>query len=253
MYDCSLALAGYVIDEVLPAASRRGIGGNEPWRIVELGCGPGACGIVVAAAAAARGVPVHALLTDRNAAALDLAASSAAAVDETKTACRICTARYAFGEDVKPVLKEAMTGGETMQPDIVLVSDVLYAPESAAPLVATLRQLLGCGGETAAHTPPPLCYLAWRPRAYNPDKISAMKAFIGECAMVGFRVREATRQSRGRVSTARVWGKGEGDECPEDVHSWSQEFDPALAVVKGLSILCIEPPGFSQQLASACA
>jgi hypothetical protein len=55
------------------------------------------------------------------------------------------------------------------RPDIVVVSDVLYAPESAAPLVATLRQLFGRPTTTAksaarsvgGRPAPAVCYLAW--------------------------------------------------------------------------------------------
>jgi hypothetical protein len=102
------------------------------------GAGTGACGILIAAAAAARGMTVDALLTDRNPAALELAASSAALVvgrcryqrlklkceeplsnvafdfnlrrhivvaqsTEAAPAC-IRTARYAFGQETSLVL-----------------------------------------------------------------------------------------------------------------------------------------------------
>ena len=78
VYDCSIALAAHLVDEVLPeawhehaAASRRA----GP-KILELGCGVGACGALVLAAAAARGVPLDVTLTDRNPRALRLAAST---------------------------------------------------------------------------------------------------------------------------------------------------------------------------------
>jgi len=176
VYDCSLALAGYVVDEVLPdpppptlkitTATPAGLWqNNKPrakrWRVLELGAGTGACGIIIAAAAAARGILIDALLTDRNDAALNLAALSAAAV-ATQVGCTIRTARYAFGDDAGRVLSLLSGGGggdggggggdsdsapgcdvgRTDPPDLVVVSDVLYAPESAAPLVATLQQLL---------------------------------------------------------------------------------------------------------------
>ena len=116
MYDCSLALAGYVMDEVLPPppstdyrirgkeeegtknsesnmnndssnidSTRKGekysdesfffIGGEEEQelmthcrrlRVLELGAGTGACGIIISVAAASRGIAVDTLLTDRN-------------------------------------------------------------------------------------------------------------------------------------------------------------------------------------------
>jgi predicted nicotinamide N-methyase len=141
--------------------------------VLELGAGTGACGIIIAAAAAARGILIDALLTDRNDAALNLAASSAAAV-ATQVGCTIRTARYAFGDDAGCVLSLLSGGdgggggsggggsdsapgcdvGRIDPPDLVVVSDVLYAPESAAPLVATLQQLLvRAGGWQGKVTP----------------------------------------------------------------------------------------------------
>ena len=76
-------------------------------RLLELGAGTGACGILIAAAAAARGMTVDALLTDRNPAALELAACSAALVVAQSTAAApacIRTARFAFGQDASLVL-----------------------------------------------------------------------------------------------------------------------------------------------------
>ena len=278
---------------------------------LEPGAGTGACGVLIAAAAASRGLPVDALLTDRNLAALDLAASSAAEASgkaaatskakgtvaeaeaakaaesaakaassaAAKAACAtIRTARYAFGEDVSA----SILAGSDNRPDIIVVSDVLYAPESAAPLVSTLRQLFGRGGGGVSNggggggggagpvVPPstststststccipattPACYLAWRPRVGNPDKISAMKAFLAECAAEGLTVREASRRLAAPVSKARVWGDNDEDDGNggdsrggggggDGGGRWCQDFNPEESAAKGLCILRIEPP-----------
>ena len=381
MYDCSLALAGYVMDEVLPPppsteyrirgkeeegkknsksnknndssninSTRKGekysdesfffIGGEEEQelmtrcrrlRVLELGAGTGACGIIISVAAASRGIAVDTLLTDRNLAALDLAASSAGCAVElafsrssaianaaaaaaaargikecaqqhtptdakdsraVKTMCSIRTARYAFGEDAfGSILTRASaiinggergangeTGGGGVDqlddvPDIIVVSDVLYAPESAAPLVSTLRQIFvrcaaavaatnEAGAEFGGGVKTPACYLAWRPRVGNPDKMSAMRAFLVACRDEGFTVREACRRRRAAVSTATVWGdnlnihtttanNNNDDDDDNDNNDdrvlqkkgWCQDFDPEEErAARGLRILCVEPP-----------
>ena len=138
VYDCSIALAAHLLDEVLPeawhehaAASRRA----GP-KILELGCGVGACGALVLAAAAARGVPLDVTLTDRNPGALrlarrnvDAALRDAAARDgsSSDTMCTATITPFDFADDPTAVLDARA------RPDVVLCSDVLYAPESAAP------------------------------------------------------------------------------------------------------------------------
>ena len=243
-------------------------------RVLELGAGTGACVIIISVAAASRGIAVDTLLTDRNLAALDLAASSAGCAVElafsrssaisnasaaaaargikecaqqhtptdakdsraVKTMCSIRTARYAFGEDAFGSIltrasaiinggRRASANGETGGgggdqlddvPDIIVVSDVLYAPESAAPLVSPLRQIFvrcaaavaatnEAGAEFGGGVKTPACYLAWRPRVGNPDKMSAMRAFLVACRDEGFTVREACRRRRAAVSTDTVW------------------------------------------------
>ena len=320
-------------------------------RVLELGAGTGACGIIISVAAASRGIAVDTLLTDRNLEALDLAASSAGCAVEpafsrssaianasaatavrgikacaqqhtptdakdsraVKTMCSIRTARYAFGEDAfgsiltcaSAIINAAAAGedgeeedgdthgregrargergadGETGGgggdqlddvPDIIVVSDVLYAPESAAPLVSTLRQIFDrcaaavaatneAGAEFGGGVKTPACYLAWRPRVGNPDKMSAMRAFLVACRDEGFTVREACRRRRAAVSTATVWGDNlnihtttannnndnddhdDNDDRVLQKKGWCQDFDPEEErAARGLRILCVEPP-----------
>ena len=258
VYDCSIALAAHLLDEVLPeawhehaAASRRA----GP-KILELGCGVGACGALVLAAAAARGVPLDVTLTDRNPGALrlarrnvDAALRDAAARDGSSSAT-ICTATitpFDFADDPTAVLDARA------RPDVVLCSDVLYAPESAAPLARALGALLRrephassnpTRGESvldaSADARAPACYLAWRPRPGNPNKISAVKAFLSACEDQRLRAVDASTTSRAdgeRGVVARVWDAN-GDE--RERGGWSATFDPIEAAAKGLRVLKIE-------------
>ena len=232
VYDCSIALAAHLLDEVLPeawhehaAASRRA----GP-KILELGCGVGACGALVLAAAAARGVPLDVTLTDRNPGALrlarrnvDAALRDAAARDgsSSDTMCTATITPFDFADDPTAVLDARA------RPDVVLCSDVLYAPESAAPLARALGALLRrephassnpTRGESvldaSADARAPVCYLAWRPRPGNPNKVSAVKAFLSACEDERLRAVDASTTSRAdgeRGVVARVWDAN-GDE-----------------------------------------
>ena len=261
VYDCSIALAAHLVDEILPeawhdhaAASRRA----GP-KILELGCGVGACGALVLAAAAARGVPLDVTLTDRNPGALrlarrnvDAALRDAAARDGSSSAT-MCTATitpFDFADDPTAVLDARA------RPDVVLCSDVLYAPESAAPLARALSAILRRSqprassnptrGESVLDSPAdaraPACYLAWRPRPGNPNKTSAVKAFLSACEDERLRAADAptTRDGTGtrpgeRGVVARVWDANRGER-----EGWSATFDPMEAAEKGLRILKIE-------------
>lgn len=235
MYDCALALASFVVDEIIvnkregdPAAARA-------MRILELGTGSGACALLVAAACSSRGVPARLLLTDRNPKSVDLARCNADVLQLSSGNVEIDVARFAFGEDVGTYLPT-----DFATPDVVVVSDVLYSPESAVPLARTLRQLLrhDDDGESVLASPAdrrqPACYLAWRPRSCNPDKVTAVKAFIVECGALGLSVHDASRSNGRAASTARVWDEAAGGE------GWSQTYDPANAAREGLRILKIE-------------
>jgi len=171
----------------------------------------------------------------------------------------IRTARYAFGQDTShlpPV-------------DVVVVSDVLYAPESAAPLVATLRQLLGAdfgvsgarqastskqllgepleppapqprgeqvpGGERATY---PACYLAWRPRVGNSDKASAMRAFLAACAEGGLAAHPVTRSPPGVGVRPRSSVRLRGEDADGVETRWC--LGPEEAHASGLRIFRVE-------------
>ena len=169
VYDRSIALAAHLLDEVLPeawhehaAASRRA----GP-KILELGCGVGACGALVLAAAAARGVPLDVTLTDRNPGALrlarrnvDAALRDAAARDgsSSDTMCTATITPFDFADDPTAVLDARA------RPDVVLCSDVLYAPESAAPLAFRAPARFFAANPTRVRTRPAANPSSTRPR-----------------------------------------------------------------------------------------
>ena len=169
VYDCSIALAAHLLDEVLPeawhehaAASRRA----GP-KILELGCGVGACGALVLAAAAARGVPLDVTLTDRNPGALrlarrnvDAALRDAAARDgsSSDTMCTATITPFDFADDPTAVLDARA------RPDVVLCSDVLYAPRVPPRPLACWRARRASSPRTHASSNP-------TPRRIRPRRV----------------------------------------------------------------------------------
>ena len=237
MYDCALALASFAIDEIVVPKREGDPAAARAVRILELGTGSGACGALVANACVSRGVPASLLLTDRNPKSVDLARRNASVLHIPSGNVQIDVARFAFGDNASANLPT-----DFATPDVVVVSDVLYSPESAVPLARTLRQLLrhdaSSAGESVLASPAdrqqPACYLAWRPRSGDPGKTTAVKAFMVECGACGLSVHEASRSPGRTASTVRVWEKGAGNG------GWSETYDPAAAARDGLKILKIE-------------
>ena len=257
VYDCSIALAAHLLDEVLPeawhehaAASRRA----GP-KILELGCGVGACGALVLAAAAARGVPLDVTLTDRNPGALRLARRNVDA------ALRDAAARDGSSSDTMCTATITPSISRTIPPPSSTLARVRMSSCArtccAAPSPprrwparrALLRREPHASSnptrgesvlDASADARAPVCYLAWRPRPGNPNKVSAVKAFLSACEDERLRAVDAPTTSRAdgeRGVVARVWDAN-GDE--RERGGWSATFDPIEAAAKGLRVLKIE-------------
>ena len=119
MYDCALALASFVVDEIIVTKREGDPAAARAMRILELGTGSGACALLVAAACSSRGVPARLLLTDRNPKSVDLARCNADVLQLSSGNVEIDVARFAFGEDVGTYLPT-----DFATPDVVVVSDV---------------------------------------------------------------------------------------------------------------------------------
>mmetsp|Transcript_8066 Transcript_8066/g.29542 ORF Transcript_8066/g.29542 Transcript_8066/m.29542 type:complete len:314 (-) Transcript_8066:1707-2648(-) len=248
VYDCSIALAAHVVHEILPGLARE----RRELRMLELGAGAGACGLLVAAAASSAGIDVSLLLTDHNPKAVDLASENARIFATTRRSgagsetgrIRVDVERYAFGDGPPSAVSGVDahrpgtpgTRGGGARANVVLVSDVLYAPESAAPLAKTLLALLppsggggGGGGEA------PRVALAWKPRSNDPRKADAMQTFLDVCKVEGLALRAAVRDGKMRASVATLRGPtGGGGGGGED--EWTRLFDPVELERRGLRV-----------------
>jgi len=257
VYDCSIALAAHVVHEILPGLARE----RRELRMLELGAGAGACGLLVAAAASSAGIDVSLLLTDRNPKAVDLASENARIFATTRRSgagsetgrIRVDVERYAFGDGPPPAVSGVDahrpgtpgTRGGGARADVVLVSDVLYAPESAAPLAKTLLALLppsgggggGSGGGGGGGEAPRVA-LAWKPRSNDPRKADAMQTFLDVCKVEGLALRAAVRDGKMRASVATLRGPtGGGGGGGED--EWTRLFDPVELERRGLRVFYV--------------
>jgi hypothetical protein len=262
VYDASLALARFAIDRLEPLARARAASpparaSSEPLRIIELGAGVGACGAVVAAACESRGVPASLLLTDRNLDALRAAERNLRrAVDAGREAREHRSTAGESSGSVAHAVSRLVFGADAPDanpfgaPNVVLCADALYLPESAAPLARTVKRLLDGSGAPAADDEersakregaperPARCFLAWKPRASNPRKASAMRAFAEACDALGLVVRDAdaaadsegARRARGAAREARVADA-----------SASKPADPGGAKARGWEARRIDP------------
>ena len=126
--------------------------------------------------------------------------------------------------------------------DVVLASDVLYDEASAGALAATLRDLLQPRSPRATRTEraraprarPAACFLAWRPRAASPNKASAARAFLAECASNRLRVCDATREGK-KTAEAFVRASDAANR-----RGWTQSLTARDAAERGTRVLRIE-------------
>mmetsp|Transcript_5369 Transcript_5369/g.20128 ORF Transcript_5369/g.20128 Transcript_5369/m.20128 type:complete len:321 (+) Transcript_5369:181-1143(+) len=268
VYDCAIVLAQFVAHQVLAHEKEDTSASSKPTprttHILELGAGTGTCGLLLASCCAAKGVPVHLTLSDRNANALALASRNAASARDQSPYGRLVTTqirKYAFGED--PCCLRAPQN--TRPPDIILASDVLYDPTSAFALAESLRAMLvgndddrakrvldfhGDGShqpDTDANPPQPVCYLAYRPRDSSAHKTNAFGAFTKRLREIGLAAREETvdaRSNETKIVTADASTATPADDANETrENKWSVSFNVRDATARGLTILRIEAGG----------
>jgi len=262
VYDCSIVLAQFVSslnEQTRTSETKSTYKATKTVKIIELGCGVGTCGLLVAVSLARKGTPIDLTLTDRNAKALVIAERNAEALKKHPSYGHLvttCCEKYVFGDDLNHLI--GTTSGT--QPDIILASDVLYDPDTAKALATTLKRMLtkrtdtksayqSCqsvmdspdGRPVGVGLPNLSCYLAWRPRPSNSAKQSALQAFLKTVADIGL---SAVVEDVGKIVKATRTVTSEASRLTthsdETNKKWSKPFDVRDAIERGLTILKIE-------------